>query len=82
MSNYPAKMAAVIADIITVDGDGEGGTPAELVFLNAFAILKVDRIGRGFRFEEFRQLDETGTASAALLRAVSGHSGSYPHELK
>ncbi len=38
-----------------------------LRYLNAFAILKVERMGRGFKFEEVRQLDQSGTASVDLL---------------
>ncbi|MEG3153507.1 hypothetical protein [Sphingomonas sp. RB1R13] len=73
MSNYPAKMAVVVPGFVIVDGDQQKANPTKLVYLNGFAILKVERRGRGFKFEEFRQLDETGTQSARLLKDLAFH---------
>lgn len=73
MSNYPAKLAVFVPDVIVVDGDQQSSNPSALVFLNAFAILKVERMGRGFMFEEMRQVDSVGTQSAHLLQAMTAH---------
>lgn len=73
MSNYPAKMAVIVPDFVIVDGDQRYGNSQQLVFLNAFAVLKVERMGRGFKFEEDRQIDETGTRSARLLHTLASH---------
>ena len=64
--SYPPKMAVIAADFVIVDAD-----PRPLVYLSGFSILKVERIGRSFKFDEARRLDETGTASAALLHALT-----------
>jgi hypothetical protein len=71
MSNYPPKMAVVICDFVIVDGEQHSGDSSRFVFLNAFAILKIERIGRGFRFEEIRQLDETSTGGGDLLMSLA-----------
>lgn len=71
MSNYPAKMAVVICNFVVVAGDQQSGDPSRFVFLNAFSMLKIERIGRGFRFEEIRQLDETGTGGVDLLISLT-----------
>ncbi len=71
MSNYPAKMAVVIADFVSIDGDGQSGDPSRFVFLNAFSILKIERRGRGFHFDEIRRIDESGNAGAELLLALA-----------
>ena len=73
MSIYPAKMAVVVPNFVIVDDDLPKANPTKLVFLDAFAILKVERMGRGFKFEEFRNLDETGTQSANLLNDLASH---------
>ena len=66
MINYPAKLAVIAADIITVDAD-----PHPLVYLNAFDILKIERQGRGFLFTEVRKVDEAGTKSGRLLSGLA-----------
>lgn len=71
MSNYPAKMAVVICDFVVATGDQQSCDPSRFVFLNAFSMLKIERIGRGFRFEEIRQLDETGTGGVDLLISLT-----------
>lgn len=71
MSNYPAKMAVVVPDFVIVDGDQQSGDPPRYVYLNAFAILKIERMGRGFQFDEVRQVDETGNAGCDLLNALA-----------
>lgn len=71
MSNYPAKMAVVIADFVKIDGDQQSGDPSRFVFLNAFSILTVERRGRGFHFDELRQIDESGNGGAELLLALA-----------
>lgn len=73
MSNYPSKLAVVIPDVVTVEGDQSRGNPRRFVLLNAFAILKVERLGRGFKFEEARQLDETGTRGVDLFLDLANH---------
>lgn len=71
MSNYSAKMAVISADFVIVDGDQQSACPQTFVYLNAFAILKVERMGRGFQFEEIRLIDDSGTQSARLLNALA-----------
>lgn len=71
MSNYPAKMAVVICDFVVVDGEPRSGDSSSFVFLNAFSIIKIERIGRGFRFDEIRQLDETGIGGGDLLISLA-----------
>lgn len=71
MSNYPAKMAVVMPDFITVHGDQQSGDRSCFVYLNAFCLLKVERMGRGFSFKEIRRIDETGCSSVALLNALA-----------
>ena len=73
MSNYPGKMAVVVPDVVIVDGDQQTANPSPLVFLSAFAVLTVERMGRGFKFDEVRQVDDTGTQSAHLLKALTAH---------
>lgn len=73
MSNYPAKMAIVVPDVIIVQGDQQSSNPSPLVFLNAFTVLKVERMGRGFTFDEARLVDYTGTRSADLLKNLTSH---------
>lgn len=73
MSNYPAKLAVVICNFVIVDGDQQNGDPPKFVFLNAYSVLKVERRGRGFKFDEVRQLDETGVGGADLLLALVAH---------
>lgn len=71
MTNYPAKLAVIVPDFAFVDGDNNHGAAEPLVFLNGFAVLKVARAGRGFLFEEVRQVDETSTAGVDLLDALA-----------
>lgn len=71
MSNYPAKMAVISADFVIVEGDQQSARPQTFVYLNAFFILKVERIGRGFQFEEIRLIDDSGTQSVSLLNALA-----------
>lgn len=71
--SYPGEMTVVVPDIVIAEGDQAAASPTPLVFLNAFAVLKVERAGRGFRFEEAREVDETGTRSAYLLDALTSH---------
>lgn len=73
MSNYPASMAVIAPEFVIAEEGTRGGDQRRYVFLNAFAVLKVERHGRGFRFEEVRQVDETGTAGVALLKALADH---------
>lgn len=73
MSNYPAKMAVLASNFVVTDGDPNSTNPTSYVFLDAFSILKVERQGRGFHFDEVRQIDETGTASIAVLEALTRH---------
>lgn len=70
MSYYPAKMAVIVPDVVIVD-DPQSATPSQLVFLRAFAVLKVERMGSGFKFDELLQVDGTGTASVSLLKALT-----------
>ena len=71
MSNYPAKMAVISADFVIVEGNQQSERPHTFAYLNAFAILKVERLGRGFQFEEIRLVDETGTGSVRMLNALA-----------
>ena len=71
MSNYPAKMAVISADFVIVEGGQQSACPQPYAYLNAFAILKVERMGSGFQFEEIRLVDETGTGSVRLLNALA-----------
>ena len=73
MSNYPSKLAVVIPDFVIVEGDESRGDPRRFVLLNAFAILRVERLGRGFKFEESRLVDETGTRGVDLLMDLTAH---------
>jgi hypothetical protein len=73
MSSYPAKMAVIVADVVIADGDPNSSNLRSYVFLNGFTVLKVQRQGRGFLFEEVRQVDEVGTASVQLLDALTSH---------
>lgn len=73
MSNYPSKLAVVIPDFVIVEGDESRGDPRRFVILNAIAILRVERFGRGFKFEEAHQVDETGTRGADLLIELTAH---------
>jgi len=71
MTNYPAKLAVIVPDFTLIDGDNNQGLAESLAFLNGFAVLKVSRAGRGFLFEEVRQVDVTPTASVDLLDALA-----------
>lgn len=71
MSTYPAKLAVVMPDFVTIDGDERRGDPRRLVFLNGFSIFKVEQRGRGFHFGEIRQVDETHIGGASLLMALA-----------
>lgn len=71
MSNYPAKTAVVICDFVVVDGNQQNGDPSPFCFLNAFSVLRVERIGRGFRFDEIRQFEEPGTGGGDLLMSLA-----------
>ena len=71
MSNYPAKMAVLASNFVVTDGEADSTNPTGYVFLDAFAVLKVERRGRGFHFDEVRQVDETGSASVAVLQALT-----------
>ncbi len=73
MSNYPAKLAVVSPDFVTVEADESPCGPRRLVFLNAYAIFKVERLGRGFRFGAAHQVDETGTRGVDLFMDLTGH---------
>ena len=74
MSNYPAKMAVLASNFVVTDGDPNSTNPTSYVFLDAFSILKVERQGRGFHFDEIRQVDETGLASIAVLEALTSRA--------
>lgn len=67
MSNYPANLAVVVPDFLMAEEGANGSDQSHYVFLNALAVLKVERHGRGFCFREDRQVDEIGTAGVALL---------------
>lgn len=69
MSIYPAKMAILVPDYVTADDDTGTSNVHNCVFLNCFVVLKVQRQGRGFQFNEVRQINElhAGTDSLAVL---------------
>lgn len=69
MSNYPGKMAVLAPDFVTAEGDPNSSTSHGFVFLKAFSVLRIERQGRGFTFNEVRRIDETpsGNGSIALL---------------
>lgn len=69
--SYPAKMAIVMPDFIIVDGDQQSGDPSCFVYLTAFCLLRVQRMGRGFTFEEIRGVDENGCSGVDLLNALA-----------
>jgi len=71
MSNYPAKMAVLAPAFVIAEGDASSSNPQSYVFLNGFAVLKVERQGRGFRFDEARQIDETGSSSVELMKRLT-----------
>lgn len=48
------------------DPNGEGPS-GRLVFLNGYALLKVERRGSRFCFEEYRRIDETATDGIDLM---------------
>ena len=69
MSIYPAKMAILVPNYVTADDDTGTSNVHNCVFLNCFVVLKVQRHGRGFQFNEVRQINElhAGTDSLAVL---------------
>lgn len=71
MFNYPAKVAVVVPNFVIVDGDNQHSVAERFVYLNAFSVLRVERAGRGFHFDEARQVDESGSAGVDLLHALS-----------
>ena len=75
MSNYPAKMAVLAPNFVTAEGDPNSSNPQNYVFFTAYSVLKVERQGRGFTFDEFRRVDDIhpGTGSIALLTDLISH---------
>lgn len=69
--SYPAKIAVIMPDFIIVDGDQQSRDSSRFVYLNAFCVLQVERMGRGFTFEEIRRVDENGCSGVDLLNALA-----------
>lgn len=67
MHSYPAKVAVIVPEFVITAEAPASSTSRPYVFLNGFSILKVERAGRGFRFDETRGIDESGMASVDLL---------------
>lgn len=75
MSEYPSKMAIIAPNFVFARADtGEANMPL-LVFIDGFAVLKVERQGRGFRFEEARFVSEfeAPTDCVGVLDALTSH---------
>lgn len=75
MSEYPAKMAIIAPNFVFAKGDTSQPDMPLLVFIDAFAVLKVERQGRGFRFDEARFVSnfQGGTDSVGVLDALTSH---------
>ena len=75
MSNYPTKIAVLAPNFVIAEGDTNSSNPHSYVFLNAYSVLKVERQGRGFSFDEVRRVDDVhpGTGSIALLTDLTSH---------
>ena len=75
MSTYPAKMAIIVPNYVTADDDTGTSNVHNCVFLNAFAVLKIERRGRGFHFNEIRQINEllAVTDSLAVLDDLTSY---------
>lgn len=73
MSHYSAKMAVLAPDFVIAEGDASSSNAQSYVFLRGFAVLKIERQGRGFRFDEVRQIDESGSASIELMKTLTRH---------
>lgn len=71
LPDYPAKMAVCVPSVTVVDGPDHRGAPYEWVFLDAFALLEVQRDGAGFRFNEVRRLDPSGMRGVDLLKQLT-----------
>ena len=75
MSIYPAKMAILVPNYFRTDDDTSTSNVHNCVVLNCFVVLKVQRQGRGFQFNEVRQINElhAGTDSLAVLDDLTSH---------
>jgi hypothetical protein len=68
-------MAIIVPNYVTADDDTGMSNVQYCVFLDAFAVLKVERRGRGFHFHEVRHITEldTETNSLAVLDKLTSH---------
>lgn len=75
MSNYPAKMAVLAPHFVIAEGGPNSSNPQRYVFFTTYSVLKIERQGRGFNFDEVRRVDNThpGTDSIALLTELTNH---------
>ena len=75
MSEYPAKMAIIAPNFVIADANACATHVPYFVYIDAFAVLKVERQGRGFRFSEARHVSDlqSGTDSVGVLDALTSH---------
>ena len=75
MSEYPAKMAIIIPNFVIADANACAPDTPYFVYIGAFAVLKVERQGRGFQFSEARHVRDlqAGTDSVGVLDALTSH---------
>ncbi|WP_333567620.1 hypothetical protein [Sphingorhabdus sp.] len=73
MSEYPAKMAIIAPNFVIADAKACAPDRPYFVYIDAFAVLKVERQGRGFRFSEARHVSDlqSGTDSVGVLDALT-----------
>lgn len=75
MSEYPAKMAIIAPNFVVAVANTNAPDTPYLVYIDAFAVLKVERQGRGFRFSEARHVSDfqAGTDSVGVLEDITSH---------
>jgi len=75
MSEYPAKMAIIVPNFLIADANACATHKPYFVYIDAFAVLKVERQGRGFRFNEVRHVSDfqSATDSVGVLDALTSH---------
>jgi hypothetical protein len=75
MSEYPAKMAIIVPNFVIADANACATHMPYFVYIDAFAVLKVERQGRGFRFSEARHVSDlqSATDSVGVLDALTSH---------
>jgi len=75
MSEYPAKMAIIVPNFVIANANACATHMPYFVYIDAFAVLKVERQGRGFRFSEARHVSDlqSATDSVGVLDALTSH---------